>query len=55
MARNYDVMTFISKYILRRLRVANFADIIKIETIFINLLISGEKMLITAEVKRCVT
>ena len=33
--RNYDVITLISKYlILRRPRVANFADIIKIKTTF---------------------
>ena len=33
---DYDAITFISKYIfLRRPRVANFADIIKIATIFI--------------------
>ena len=33
MNRNFDVINFISKYLhLRRPRVANFADIIKIAT-----------------------
>ena len=36
MDRNYEVITFISKYLyVRRPRVVNFADIIKIATIFI--------------------
>ena len=36
MDKNYDVITFISSYfILRRLRVTNFADINKTTTIFI--------------------
>ena len=36
MDTNYDVITLISKYsILRKHRVANFADIIKVTTIFI--------------------
>ena len=36
MDRNYDVITFISVYLfLRRSRVANFADIIKIASLFI--------------------
>ena len=36
MGRNYDVITFISKYLfLRRPRVAIFADIIKIVTMFV--------------------
>ena len=35
MHRNYDAITFISRYLyLRRSRVANFADFIKIITIF---------------------
>ena len=34
--KDYDAITFISKYyILRRPRIANFADIIKIATMFI--------------------
>ena len=83
MDRNYDVITYVSKYLW--LGVANFADIIKIITIFIKivfedsknvkrirnyvpkcnlylyfliyqkLLISGEKMLISAEIRGCVT
>ena len=52
MTRNYDVMTFISKYILRRLRVANFADIIKIETIFIKTLFKNSKKLKELETMR---
>ena len=36
MNKNYDVITFISKYlILRRPRVVNFAGIVKIAAIFI--------------------
>ena len=39
MDKNYDVITFISRFVsefvLRRPRVANFADIIKIASIFI--------------------
>ena len=36
MNRNYDVITFIANsFILRRPRVANFADLIKISTMFI--------------------
>ena len=35
MDRNYDLITFQSILTLRRPRVANFADIIKIVTIFI--------------------
>ena len=36
MDRNYDVISFILKNLyLRRPRVPNFADIIKIETMFI--------------------
>ena len=51
-------------FILRRPRVAVFADIIKIVTIFIkksvknhlkNLLISGEKILMSGELEGCVT
>ena len=38
MDRNYDVITFISKYLSKRLRVAVFADIIKIVTMFIKAL-----------------
>ena len=87
MDRNYDFIIFNSKYryILRRPRVANFNDIIKIVTRFIKttfkdsskvksirnsaskynlcmyflikqkMLISGEKMLMSAELKECVT
>ena len=36
MGRNYDVITFISKYLFLRMpRVAIFADIIKIVTMFV--------------------
>ena len=36
MGRNYDITTFNGKYIfLRKYRVANFADIIKIATMLI--------------------
>ena len=87
MDRNYDFIIFNSKYryILRRPRVANFNDIIKIVTRFIKttfkdsskvksirnsaskynlcmyflikqkMLISGEKMLMSVELKECVT
>ena len=85
MGRSYDVITFTSIYfILRRPGVDNFADIIKIVTIFVkkifkdsrkvkritnyvlkcnlylyllikqNLMISGEKILMSAERKECV-
>ena len=86
MKRNYGVVNFISKYrFLRRPRVANFVDIIKVATMFIKttfkdlknvkrfrkyvlkcnqflyfwmqqkLLIFGAKMLMSAELKVCVT
>ena len=66
---------FQNTFILRKARVANFADIIKFETMFIKatfkylkkkvmyqnaicfqetLMISGEKMLMAAELKECV-
>ena len=81
---NYNVITFISKYLYFKPRAAIFADIIKIITIFIrtifkdskkvkiirnyvskcnlylyfliqqNLLISNEKILMSAELKRCI-
>ena len=35
MVKNYDVITIISKYLLRKPGVDNFADIIKIVTAFI--------------------
>ena len=35
MVKNYDVITIISKYLLRKPGVDNFADIIKIVTTFI--------------------
>ena len=42
MNSNYDVITFILEYfILKRLRVTNFADIIKIATLFIKILIKN--------------
>ena len=44
MGRNGDVMIFISKYLyLRRPRVTNFADIIKIATIFIKTIFKDSK------------
>ena len=44
MDRNYDVITFVSKtFILRRPRVANFADIIKITTMFIETIFEESK------------
>ena len=86
MDRNYDAMTFISKYhYFKKNWVTIFADIIKIVTMFIktifkdsrkvkrirnyvskcnlylyfliqqNLLIPGEKMLMLAELRGCVT
>ena len=46
MDRNYDVITFFSKYpFLRRPGVAIFADIIKIVTIFIKKLFKTTKNL----------
>ena len=45
MGRNYDVITFISKYLfLRRPRVAIFADIIKIVTMFVKTIRKDSKM-----------
>ena len=42
MDSNYDVITFILEYfILKRLRLTNFADIIKIATLFIKILIKN--------------
>ena len=35
MDRNYDIINFISNFILRMSRLANFADIVKIAIIFI--------------------
>ena len=44
MNRNFDVINFISKYLhLRRPRVANFADIIKIATIFVKTTLKDSK------------
>ena len=44
MGRTYDVITFISKItILRRSRVAIFADIIKIVTMFIKKIIKDPR------------
>ena len=45
MNRNYDVVTFISNtFILRRPRVAIFADTLKIETMFIKTIFKGSKI-----------
>ena len=35
MDRNYDIVNFISNFILRMPRLANFADIVKIAIMFI--------------------
>ena len=43
MDKNYDIITFISKYYLSRPRVANFAEIIKIPTFFINITFKNSK------------
>ena len=44
MGRNYDVINFTLKcYFLRRPRVANFAEIIKIATVFIVKIFKGSK------------
>ena len=40
MDKNYDIITFISKYYLSRPRVANFAEII---TFFINITFKNSK------------
>ena len=46
MGRNYDVVTFISKYLfLRRPRVAIFVDIIKIVTMFVKTIRKDSKTL----------
>ena len=46
MGRNYDVVTFISKYLfLRRPRVAIFVDIIKIVTMFVKTIREDSKTL----------
>ena len=51
MDRNYDVLTFISKYLfLRRPRVANSADIIKIATMFIKTTFKDSKKLKELEI-----
>ena len=42
---NYDTIIFISKYLLRRPRVANFAGIIKIATMFIKATFKDSKKL----------
>ena len=86
MGRNYDIIAFFQNTLnLRRPRVSNFADIIKIATMFTKttfkdsktvkrtrnyilkcnlyqyflisqkLLTFGEKILMSAELKRCVT
>ena len=42
MGKNYDVLIFTSKYlILRRPRLVNFAEIIKIATTFIKATLKG--------------
>ena len=44
MEKSYHVITFISKYlILRKLIVADFADIIKIATIFVKTIFKDSK------------
>ena len=44
MNRNFDVINFISKYLhLRRPRVANFANIIKIATILVKATLKESK------------
>ena len=40
---NYDIIIFINTSILRRPRVANFADIIKIIIIFIKTILKDSK------------
>ena len=42
---NYDVITFQKTFILRKHRVAHFADIIKIATMFIQTTFKGSKRL----------
>ena len=44
MDRGYDVITFISKYLyFKKAGVANFADIIKIITMFIIVIFKGSR------------
>ena len=44
MNKNFDVINFISKYLhLRRPRVANFADIIKVAAIFLKTTLKDSK------------
>ena len=43
MVKNYDVITIISKYLLRKHGVDNFADIIKIVTAFIKKTLKTQK------------
>ena len=51
MDRNYDVITFISEFLSkRRPIVANFVEIIKIETIFIKRTFKNSKMLKELEI-----
>ena len=51
MNRYYEVTTFTSKYlILRRARVANFAKIIKIATLFIKATFENSKKLKELEI-----
>ena len=55
MDRDYDVTTVISKYILKGSRVANFADIIKIATMFIKTILrnSNELKRIRNYISKC--
>ena len=51
MNRNDDVINFTSKYLyLKRARVANFADIIKIATMFTKTTFKGSKKLKESEI-----
>ena len=51
MDRNYDIIIFILKYFyLRKLRVAIFADIIKIVTMFTKTSLKTQKMLKELEI-----
>ena len=40
---NYDIMTFISKYLYFRPRAVNLAEIIKVATIFIKAILKDSK------------
>ena len=52
MNRNYDAITFISKYLYFTNRVGNFADIVKIASMYIKTTFKDSKKVIISSLKK---